>query len=192
MDRNKEWINDYEAILCYAKWWIIFRWLGLKCFIVSLGWICVDTKRTYFFVCFSDLFCITNYPKLIDLCLFLLLSLLVLPSFNLSFQIQIHFIEFFRTCSWTKLWYSLKMYTFIWQFFWMSPGSRMRHLHHFLLGWETKPWAFALMSSVLARTLISDQLTSFILTSVYVGMILNTREQFSMQRDFQIFTFPHT
>lgn len=149
-------------------------------------------KDTYFFVCFSDLFFITNYPKLIDLCLSLLLSLLVLPSFNLSFQIQIHFIEFFRTCSWTKLWYSLKMDTFLWQFFWMSPGSRMWHLHHFLLGRETEPWAFALMSSALARTLINDQLTSFILTSIYVGMILNTREQFSMQRDFQIFTFPHT
>ena len=145
-----------------------------------------------FFVCFSDLFCITNYAKLIDLCLFLLLSLLVLPSFNLSFEIQFHFIEIFRTCSWTNLWYSLKMDTFLWQLLWMSPGSRMRHLHHFVLGWETEPWAFVLMSSALERTLINDQLTLFILTSIYVSMILNTREQFSMQRDSQIFTFSHT
>lgn len=35
--------------------------------------------------------------------------------------------------------------------------------------WETKPWVFALMSSVLARTLISDQLTSFILTSIVLA-----------------------
>ena len=44
MDRIKEWINDYEAILGYAKWLIIFRGLSLEYFIVSLGWICVDTK----------------------------------------------------------------------------------------------------------------------------------------------------
>ena len=74
----------------------------------------------------------------------------------------------------------------------MSPGSRMRHLHHFVLGWETEPWAFVLMSSALERTLINDQLTLFILTSIYVSMILNTREQFNMQRDSQIFTFFHT
>ena len=33
MDRIKEWINDYEAILGYAKWLIIFRGLSLEYFI---------------------------------------------------------------------------------------------------------------------------------------------------------------
>lgn len=35
-----------------------------------------------------------------------------------------------------------------------------------LLGQETEPWTFALMSSVLAWTLVNDRSTSFILTSV--------------------------
>lgn len=168
-----------------------FQMTGLKCFIVSIL-VELDTKRTYFFLFVSGFILHNNYPKpLIYACFYF--SLLALPSF-LTFPFKFKFIlqEFFRTCSWTKLWYHSKCIHLSGSSLEWVQVPECGILINFSSWMGDKALSFALMSSVLARTLISDQLTSFILTSIYVGMILNTREQFSMQRDFQIFTFPHT